>query len=236
MSGDQPGTPGAPLELVTVEGHLPFASNTTLLASDRAGEKWVYKPQQGESPLWDFPWMTLAAREVLTFETAAALELDIVPETVLASGPMGPGSAQRFIAEDLDFDPRRLYTPKLDEQLWPVAVLDLVTNNADRKIGHVIREARSGRLWAIDHGLTFHAHPKLRTVLWGFAGEPLPPDLVEGLRQLRAEVEGGLARRVGSLLSTPEAAAFVERIDGLLRKPVHPEPPTDRPAVPWPLW
>ena len=114
--------------------------------------------------------------------------LDLVPETVLADGPFGPGSAQRFVEEDFEFDPRPLFFPKLDGSLWPMAVLDLVCNNADRKIGHLIRDKATDRLWAIDHGLTFHAEPKLRTVLWGFAGQQIPWPLVEGLTGLRSSL------------------------------------------------
>ncbi len=223
------------LALVEVEGQMPYASNTTLLAKDGTGGLWVYKPERGENPLWDFAWRTLAAREVLTYEVATGLGLDLVPETVLADGPFGPGSAQRFVEEDFDFDPRPLFIPRLDRRLWPVAVLDLVCNNADRKIGHVIHDKTTDRLWAIDHGLTFHAEPKLRTVLWGFAGEGIPPPLVEALSGLRARLASGLSTRVSNLLSEEESLSLSDRVEDLLSSPVHPHPPADRPAVPWPL-
>jgi hypothetical protein len=230
---DRPGAKA--LELVEVEGRMPYASNATLLAKDASGSRWVYKPEQGENPLWDFAWRTLAAREVLTYEVARGLGLDLVPETVLAVGPYGPGSAQRFVEEDMDFDFRLLFTPDLDRRLWPVAVLDLVCNNADRKVGHVVHDKTADRLWAIDHGLTFHAEPKLRTVLWGFAEEPIPAPLVQALEELRTVLGSGLTARVASLLSGEEAEALSVRVDGLILNPVHPPPPDDRPAVPWPL-
>jgi len=223
------------LALVEVAGQMPYASNTTLLAKDDAGGLWVYKPERGENPLWDFEWRTLAAREVLTYEIAQGLGLDLVPETVLADGPFGPGSAQRFVNEDFDFDPRPLFTPRLDRRLWPVAVLDLVCNNADRKIGHVIHDKIADRLWAIDHGLTFHAEPKLRTVLWGFAGEAIPQPLVDALSRLKSQLAAGLSARVSGLLSEDEAVGLSDRLEELIRVPVHPHPPDDRPAVPWPL-
>ena len=226
---------GERLALIEVEGRMPYASNTTLLARDRSDGLWVYKPERGENPLWDFAWRTLAAREVLTYEVASAMGLDLVPETVLADGPFGPGSAQRFVAEDLEFDPRPLFIPRLDTRLWPVAVLDLVCNNADRKIGHVVRDKTADRLWAIDHGLTFHSEPKLRTVLWGFAGDTIPAPLVEALGGLRSRLADGLADRVSALLSEEEAGALNDRVESLLSAPVHPHPPDDRPAVPWPL-
>jgi uncharacterized repeat protein (TIGR03843 family) len=223
------------LALVEVEGQMPYASNTTLLAKDGTGALWVYKPERGENPLWDFAWRTLAAREVLTYEVATGLGLDLVPETVLADGPFGPGSAQRFVEEDFDFDPRSLFTPRLDSRLWPVAVIDLVCNNADRKIGHVIHDKTADRLWAIDHGLTFHADPKLRTVLWGFAGEPIPAPLLEALGGLRTRLTSALSTRVAELLSEDEAVSLSARVEELISAPVHPHPPADRPAVPWPL-
>ena len=223
------------LALIEVEGRMPYASNTTLLARDSGGGRWVYKPERGENPLWDFAWRTLAAREVLTYEVAVGMGLDLVPETLLAEGPFGPGSAQRYVNEDFDFDPRPLFVPRVSRQLWPVAVLDLVCNNADRKIGHVIHDKLTDRLWAIDHGLTFHVEPKLRTVLWGFGGETIPAELVHGLSTLESTLSSGLAARVSGLLSAEEAVGLSDRVQRLLRHPVHPLPPEDRPAVPWPM-
>jgi hypothetical protein len=223
------------LALVEVESQMPYASNTTLLARDRNDDLWVYKPERGENRLWDFAWRTLAAREVLTYEVASEMGFDLVPETVLAEGPFGPGSAQRFVEEDFAFDPRPLFVPRLDRRLWPVAVLDLVCNNADRKVGHMIHDKSTDRLWAIDHGLTFHSEPKLRTVLWGFAGEAIPELLVEALITLRLQLASGLTVRVAELLSEGEAAALSDRVEQLIQDPVHPHPPDDRPAVPWPL-
>lgn len=224
------------LELVEVLGHLPYASNTTLLARDADGGLWVYKPEAGEQPLWDFPWKTLATREVLTYELSEAMGLGIIPRTIMAEGRFGAGSAQRFLTEDEAFDPRPMFTGRLDTALWPFAVLDIVTNNADRKIGHLLKEAGTGMLWGIDNGLTFHHHPKLRTVLWGFAGQPIPPHLLDGVERLGAALDDGLCDRVARLLSPAEAGALVQRVSDLLATGVHPEPPDDRPAVPWPVW
>ncbi len=220
--------------MAEVVGRLPYASNATVLARDDSGALWVYKPERGERPLWDFPWGTLAAREVLTFEVSEAMGLGLVPETVVAEGPFGPGSAQRYLDEDTEFDPRPLFGPnELDPTLWPFAVLDIVTNNADRKVGHLLKARGSDRLWAIDNGLTFHPESKLRTVLWGFAGQAVPDELVEGLRRLR---DSSVFERIARLLSMEESEVTRNRVVDLLTHPVHPEPPDDRPAVPWPVW
>jgi uncharacterized repeat protein (TIGR03843 family) len=117
-----------------------------------------------------------------------------------------------------------------------VAVLDVVCNNADRKLGHLLAETETGRLWAIDHGLTFHTEPKLRTVLWGLAGQPLPSPLVGALLRLSAALTDHLWQRTADLLSPAEAGALAQRVARLLTDPVHPPPPEDRPALPWPLW
>lgn len=224
------------LELVEIIGRMPYASNATLLASDAEGSRWIYKPVRGEEPLWDFAFGTLARREILAYEVSKAMGLDLVPETREASGPFGQGSAQRFIDEDLDFDPRPLYQPRLSELLWPFAVFDIVANNADRKIGHILSEEDTGRLWAIDNGLTFHAEDKLRTVMWGFAGRAIPGELLEGVERLAARLEDGLAQRAAELLSSAEAGALIRRVRDLLDQPIHAYPPQDRPPVPWPVW
>jgi uncharacterized repeat protein (TIGR03843 family) len=186
--------------------------------------------------LWDFPWRSLAAREVLTYEVASALGYDIVPETLLADGPHGRGSAQAFVEEDFEFDPRTLFKPRPSPQLWPVAVLDIICNNADRKLGHIIRQVGEDRLWAIDNGLTFHPDPKLRTVLWGFAGAEIPGPLLAAVERLRGKGGLGLVGRVTDLLTEKEAEAFGERVEHLAELRVHPLPPEDRPALPWPLF
>lgn len=227
---------GQPLELVEVVGRMPYASNTTLLAVDAEGCHWIYKPDRGEEPLWDFPPHTLSRREIAAYEVSTAMGLDLVPPTRLAHGVFGFGSAQQFIDEDVDFDPRPLYTPRLDDSLWPFAVFDIVVNNADRKIGHILRELGTGRLWAIDNGLTFHPHDKLRTVMWGFAGRPVPTDLVDAVARLESELAGELRSRVVELLSEREADALEARVRSLIAHPEHPLPPNDRPAVPWPVW
>jgi hypothetical protein len=220
-------------EIVEVVGRFVDASNATLLAVTSDGEQVVYKPTAGERPLWDFPIETLAAREVLTYEVAHAMGEDIVPETVLGDGPYGTGSIQRFIDIDPEFDPVTLVRSDSDS-LWPIAVLDVVTNNADRKLGHLISDGT--RLLGIDHGLTFHPGDKLRTVLWGFSECALPREQVESLQRLGAALANGLGDRVEDLLGAQERMALQGRVNGLVDNPVHPAPPEDRPPVPWPVY
>lgn len=217
-------------EVTEVLGRLPGASNATLLARLGDGTLVVYKPVRGEAPLWDFEPETLAIREVLAFAVSEAAGWGVVPETRWADGPFGPGSAQRYLHEDPDADHRAFVHPKTDDRLWPVAVLDLLTNNADRKLGHLL-PTTDGTVWAIDNALTFHPDEKLRTVLWGFAGRPVPEPLVADLARL-----ADLADRIGDALGTTAATGFRRRLETLAEHPVHPQPPTDRHPLPWPVW
>jgi len=220
--------------IAEVLGRFRNASNATLLARTDAGHLVVYKPEQGQRPLYDFDCRTLPVREVLTFEVSEAAGLGSVPETRPAEGPFGPGSAQTFVDVDEGFDPAP-FINRADDLLWPVATLDLVINNADRKAGHVLAD-RSGSLWCIDHGVALHPLPKLRTVMWGFAGRPLPDEMVVRVRKVRDALDRGLHARAVELLSSVEADALVERVEAILAEPVHPDPPTDRPPLPWPIW
>lgn len=205
------------------------ASNATLLATTDDGTRVVYKPDAGQRPLWDFDASTLPMREVLAYETSRRMGFDLVPETVMADGPYGPGSVQRHVAGDEDFDALAL-VQRSDPALWPVAALDVVTNNADRKLGHLL--ATEHGLVAIDHGLTFHEEDKLRTVVWCFSGMPWP----DPIRRAAAELAESLSRRpepYRSALTTGEFAALRSRVESVVGG-VHPMPPDDRPATPWP--
>ena len=215
---------------------MPYASNATLLAKTEENGLVVYKPDQGEQPLWDFPHGTLASREALTWEVSEAMGLGVIPKTVIVEGPYGRGSAQAFIDEDTDIDPRTLVADGPVDDLWPFAVLDVVINNADRKLGHILIETETSALWGIDNGLSFHNEDKLRTILWGFAGRPLPAGMIEALAQLIDALEDHLSDRVAALLGNASAQALVRRATQLLANGTHPEPPDHRPAVPWPMW
>jgi uncharacterized repeat protein (TIGR03843 family) len=221
-----------------VEGQFLWGSNYTFLAVavGPAGEiRAVYKPQRGERPLWDFPYGSLAGREVAAYRTSATLGWDLVPPTVLRrDGPAGPGSIQQF----LDLDPERhvfTFTEEEQQRLRPVAAFDYLVNNADRKGGHILL-APDGHIWLIDHGVCFHAEDKLRTVLWDFAGEPIPPDLLGDLERFaQGLIPGGpLTAQFEDLLDRDEVEALRRRAERLVTHPTFPEPGPGRP-YPWPL-
>jgi uncharacterized repeat protein (TIGR03843 family) len=223
---------------VEVLGLLPYSSNYTFLARLRVeGSEAlaVYKPNRGERPLWDFPPGTLSAREVATFLVSEAAGWHIVPPTVLREeAPLGMGSFQLFIEHDPELHYLTLMQQRL-EDFRVFAALDVVVNNADRKAGHVLQDAE-GRVWAVDHGLTFNIEPKLRTVIWQFAEEPLGDPLRAQLDRLGAELArpGGLGDELAELLSPEESAATLGRVETLLIEDCFPAPTSDRP-LPWPI-
>lgn len=193
-----------------VLGQLPFSSNYVFLVKAVSGNDevlGVYKPTRGERPLWDFPHGTLAAREVAAFLVSEELGWGLVPATVLVEdAPLGEGSVQMFV----DHDPERHYfvlCHEREQAMMRFAAFDVAINNADRKGGHIV-EADDGRLWGVDHGLSFNVEPKLRTVIWDFAGEPVPDDLRSDLLRLATalEPEGRLSGSLASLLTGPEIA------------------------------
>jgi hypothetical protein len=195
----------------------------------------VYKPARGERPLWDFPEGSLAQREVAAYVISRALGWDLVPPTVLRpDGPAGPGSLQLFV----DADPERHYfrfNQAEKQRLRPAALFDLLINNADRKGGHVLL-GESDHLWLIDHGVCFHVEDKLRTVIWDFVGEPIPGELLAGLRIFRRALkeDAALQAELAALLSAPELSALQARAGRLLRLKCFPPPGAGRP-YPWPL-
>ncbi len=219
---------------IEILGLLPYASNATLLTKVDDGNRQalaVYKPRRGETPLWDFPRGTLCLREYAAWATDRALGWSLVPPTVLRDGPAGFGALQLFVEEEEIEDPNDLLRTHPDD-LRRLAAFDIVINNADRKAGHCLLDV-DGRLWAVDHGIAFHAEPKLRTVIWAFEGEPVPPALLEDLerfgedRDAHAELE--------RVLHAEEMEALHRRVATLLRIPRFPAPGPGR-AVPWPPW
>ncbi len=217
-------------------GLLPWSTNYTFLASVRRAS-WqtlaVYKPQKGERPLWDFPRGTLCLREYAAFLVSEALGWGLVPPTILRDGPHGLGMVQFYIDAEPD-ENYFTFHKKRQAELKRLAAFDAVVNNADRKGGHCLL-GKDGRLWAIDHGITFHAQHKLRTVIWDFAGQPLPPQVLRDLRALRPRLEPSdpLARQLAELLSPEEMHALRRRLDILLATRTFPQPGPG-PSVPWP--
>lgn len=242
------------------EGRLVDASNTTLrcrVSLDGVELRCVYKPVAGERPLWDFPDGTLAGREVAAYLLSAATGWDLVPPTVLRDGPLGPGACQLWI-EEVDrplvaFVPQ----PRLPADWHPIAaahdtegaaytlahadhsrladlaVFDAVVNNADRKGGHIL-VGPDGAVYGVDHGVCFHVEPKLRTVLWGWAGRPLPESARRMLARVGEAVAGPLGEDLARHLSRDEVAAIVARVEAMRAAGRFAEPRPDGPAIPWP--
>jgi uncharacterized repeat protein (TIGR03843 family) len=212
------------------------ASNATLYCSvelDGVRAACVYKPVAGERPLWDFPDGTLAEREVAAYAVSAAIGWLVVPPTVLRDGPMGTGMVQLWIDVDEQADIVALVRSSGSHNLRRISVFDAVINNADRKGGHLL-PVPSGHIYGVDHGISFHTDPKLRTLLWQWAGDPLTEEAVDALIELRAQLQGPLAERLSELLTTREVRRTVRRVDRLLANGTHPLPAQDRPAIPWP--
>lgn len=220
---------------VEVLGLLPYASNYTFLARVGDDSRAVYKPTRGERPLWDFPAGTLAAREAAAYLVDDAGGFGLVPPTVMRNDlPLGPGSLQAFIDHDPELHFFTLSETRLaDFEVF--AAFDVVTNNADRKAGHVVQDA-SGKLWSVDHGLTFNVDDKLRTVIWEFADRPISNAVAAKLERLTAAFEGdaGFNAELGALLTDTEIATTAERAKLLLRAGRYPQPGGLRP-YPWPL-
>jgi uncharacterized repeat protein (TIGR03843 family) len=221
-----------------IQGRFVSSSNYTFyaLVSDGAQQTFaVYKPTQGERPLWDFPEETLALREVAAFLVSEALGWGLVPPTVYRpDGPYGAGSLQTFIQADPEVHYFTLAEPDKPE-LRRIALFDLLINNADRKGGHLLKDL-SGKIWVIDHGICFHAEKKLRTVIWDFAGEPIPENLLDDVAQFRARLktEQDLKTAINSLLSPPEVAALGRRADRLVAARRYPTPTPGERNFPWP--
>ena len=251
---------------IEIEGRLVDASNLALrgqLELDDIRTRVIYKPVQGERSLWDFPDGTLAARESAAFVLSAVGGWDLVPPTVLREGPLGPGSVQLWVdavegatASLIDVvAPAELapgWLPVLEAQLADgtavvvahadrpelasAAVFDVVINNADRKGSHLVLD-KSGSLWGLDHGVSCHADPKLRTVLWGWVGQPLPETELARLDALSGWLStphSPLSMTLEGLLSPAEVDAIDRRISGLLVTGRFPQPNSRGPAVPWP--
>ena len=252
---------------LSLHGRLVAASNGTFQGSvslDGESATVVYKPVEGERPLWDFPDGTLAQREYASYVVSEALGWSVVPPTLLRDGPLGEGMVQLWIDEAellpgetelVDIVPQGRVPEgwigvldALDGRHNPVtlvhadndalrrmAMFDAVVNNADRKGGHVLNPG-DGRVFGVDHGVTFNADDKLRTVLWGWAGTPVPPELLDDVKKLADGLAGQLGAELCALITGVELTATRERCATLLKTGIFPFPSDDWPAIPWPAF
>lgn len=221
-----------------MEGLVSWGSNYTFLVHmmHETGElDAIYKPGRGERPLWDFARGTLCLRERAAYLTSEALGWSIVPPTVLREGPHGWGSLQFFV----DHDPQVHYLTiqgEYIEQCQKIALFDVIINNADRKSGHVLL-GDDGRIWAIDHGVSFHDEYKLRSVIWDFAGQSFPVKLKDALVAFQSWLCYGndpILKELGQLLDTTEMVALEARLRSLIENGIFPQPGPGR-HYPWPL-
>ena len=228
-------------ELPTLElkGLFRRSSNYTFLAElcGGTGELTsmlaVYKPAEGESPLWDFPNGSLYRREVAAYLVAKQLGWPRIPPTVIREeAPHGIGALQMYVVAE----PDRHYLASNAEpaETWiEVAIFDILTNNADRKSGHCLTD-EDGLVWVIDHGLTFHVDPKLRTVIWDFAGQPVPERLRPDLERLAQALGPAGDCGLDELISRRELAVLRRRLHAMLRPGWQLPHPTSAWSVPWP--
>ncbi|TFV62518.1 SCO1664 family protein [Geodermatophilus sp. DF01-2] len=220
---------------IDLEGRMLDASNVTLVGAIRTDEfeaECVYKPVVGERPLWDFPDGTLAGREVAAALVSAATGWRVVPPTVLRDGPFGPGMVQLWVDGDPAVD-LAAFVRSDHPGLRRMAVFDAVVNNADRKGGHIIPMS-DGHVYGVDHGICFSVDPKLRTLLWRWAGQPLPGEALEVLERLTGDLLGDLGEQLHEHLTRREVRRTQQRVAELLRTGRHPQPSGDWPALPWP--
>ena len=218
---------------VAIRGRMPGSSNAIFfvdVACNGVTVQAVYKPERGERPLWDFP-AGLFRREVAAYALSEALQWDLVPPTVERDGPYGEGSYQLFVEADFA---QHYFTLRVDpthvERLQRICLFDLVANNADRKAGHCLL-GPDGRVYAIDNALTFHAEPKLRTVIWDFGGEPIPARLRADVRRL---VEAGVPPSLATLIDAAEQDALMARARAVAQARRFPRDEDGR-RYPWPL-
>ena len=232
---------------IELNGEFMWGSNYTFLLQIEQPDltlQAVYKPTRGVRPLWDFPSGSLARREVAAYLVSTALRWDLVPPTVLRKdGPFGPGSIQQYIEHDPEY--HYFNFSKADRQrLRPVALFDHLTNNADRKGSHILLDP-DGHIWIIDHGICFHTENKLRTVIWDFAGEPIPDRLCADLARFRqglgtvdaASQQDNHSELVATLkpyLTQAEIIAMAYRADHLITTSCFPNPDQNRRQHPWP--
>ncbi len=239
---DNQNDPAAARDLLLETGEViscdlvPLGSNYTFLVNlqgeDGEQLKAIYKPRKGEVPLWDFPGGTLHIREYASYLLTDTLGWCFIPKTILREGPHGTGSVQLYVEHNSN---EHYFTMREEhhDELRRVCLFDLLTNNADRKAGHTLL-GEDGQVWGIDHGLTFHPFPKLRTVIWDFADEPVSERLINDLLGLQTRIDNLDASMAPllNLLDPKEVEALSLRLAAILANPVFPDPSNAH--IPWP--
>ena len=195
----------------------------------------IYKPASGERPLRDFPYGTLHNREWSAYLLADALGWPAVPPTIVREGPHGIGSVQLFIDADFTKHYFNLRDERLDDYT-PIAMFDVLINNADRKGGACLLDAED-QLWAVDHGLTFNPLARRRTVMFEFNGTPYPEDLLDALNELISSLENGndeLRNKLSDTLDIHEIDSLIRRGKEMIEDRTFPILDPDW-NVPWPM-
>lgn len=220
-----------------VTGRLVDASNATLYATATLADQslvCIYKPIAGERPLWDFADGSLAHREYAAYLVSNHLGFDVVPLTILRDGPYGFGMVQQWIEIDSSIDLAKFFATD-HPKLRLMAIFDAIINNTDRKIGHLLPENEQ-KVFGCDHGVTFHADDKLRTVLWQWANEPFTAEEIGLLQRAHSELAGQLGQMLAPLLTEVEIQGTSQRVSNLLASGSFPLPNPNWPAVPWPAF
>lgn len=216
---------------------MPTGSNYTFMAmlcNPETGKEYatVYKPVRGRAPLWDFPNGTLYQRECAAYVVCRALGWSFIPPTVIRDGPHGIGTMQLFIDTD---ESRNLYDFRDEHEfeIQRITIFDLITNNADRKPSHFLL-GMDGFVWGIDHGLCFNSVPKLRTVVWDYAGMDIPEDIAQDLQELATNhvKTKKLEAQLNQMLDPSEVEIFFKRLESLAQNPRFPQLNSRR-QVPW---
>ena len=224
---------------MTLEGQFVYGSNYTYLVKVINKDitfHAVYKPTAGEMPLYDFPQGTLSKREVAAFLVSESLGWDLVPPIIYRYDnlPMGPGSLQEYIEHDPEYHFFNFSDSEI-QSLRPVALFDLLINNADRKGGHIFFD-KGKHLWLIDHGICFHAEKKLRTVVWNFVGEKIPADLLQDITNFASSLKNKdrIFNQLSELLSKEEIISLIDRAEKILAGRTYPSPDHNIRPYPWP--
>ena len=223
---------------LTITGQFMHSSNYTFLTQVKNGEQdlsAVYKPQKGETPLWDFPAGTLCQREAAAFLVSEALGWELVPPTVFRKkAPLGKGAVQLYIEHDAKLH-YFSFPAEVRQRLKPAALFDLIINNADRKGSHILLDEQ-GHLWLIDHGTCFHRDFKHRSVIWDFAGQSIPEELKNDLQHLLTKIDENrpFISNLAAFISREEIHALKNRIKILIELNTFPHPEQNRRTIPWP--